>query len=58
MVLNRMSKRDLARMCADGIVGPDGSRTVIEGAYPVEQWLREEIVASILKVEFPSEVTR
>jgi hypothetical protein len=51
--LNRMSKRDLAAMCRDGVLAPDGSTCVIEGGYPVTEWRKDEIVASILRVEYP-----
>ena len=51
--LNRMSKRDLAAMCRDGVLEPDGGRRVIEGGYPVVGWRKDEIVASILRIEFP-----
>jgi hypothetical protein len=53
--LTRMSMQDLAAMCRRGVHRPDGGITVIEGAYPVEDWTREEIVTSILNAEFPDD---
>lgn len=52
--LDRMTKRDLAAMCAAGIHRPDGGRTVVEGgAGPVASWTKDEIVSTILGIEYP-----
>ena len=52
--LNRMAKARLVAMCRRGIARPDGGRTIVEGAYPLSRWTREEILNVILDVEFPS----
>ena len=51
--LKRMSKSALARMCQTGIIRRrDGGLSYVEGAYPVIQWTKEEIVQSVLNAEF------
>lgn len=50
--LARMTKRDLARMCDEGITAPNGHKVPIWGKYPVATWDREEIIEAILDVEF------
>ncbi len=55
--LDRMTKRDLAAMCAAGIRRPDGGRTIVEGAHPVASWTKDEIVSTILSIEFPPEAS-
>ena len=53
MELNRMSKWALARMCETGITRRrDGGLSYVEGAYPVIQWTKAEIVQSVLNAEF------
>jgi hypothetical protein len=52
--LERVPKAALVAMCAAGITRPDGGRTIIQGAYPLSRWTREEIVNVILDVEFPA----
>jgi hypothetical protein len=57
--LTKLPKWRLARMCADGVTTPTGGVSYIEGAYPVAQWRKDEIVESILNAEcgpLPSEV--
>jgi hypothetical protein len=49
-----MAKARLVAMCRRGIARPDGGRTIVEGAYPLSRWTREEILNVILDVEFPS----
>lgn len=57
--LTRMTKRDLAAMCAAGIQAPDGGRVVVEGgAGPVASWTKDEIVSTILGIEHPQEASR
>jgi hypothetical protein len=51
--LNRMSKRELAALCVSGVRAPDGVLVTVEGAYPVAQWLKQEIVTKILEIEQP-----
>lgn len=50
--LSRMSKFQLAEICRAGITTPDGSQVIIEGAHPVITWTKDEIILSILDVEF------
>jgi hypothetical protein len=52
--LSRMTKRSLAAMCRDGIRRPDGGLAFIEGAHPVERWDKDEIITSVLSVEYPA----
>ena len=53
--LARMSKYALAQMCQAGVRTPAGTRVVIEGgAAPVIDWAKDEIVETILDVEFGS----
>ena len=43
--LSRMARRDLIRSCyGRGIVG---------GAYPLEEWSKDDLIASLLQSEFP-----
>jgi hypothetical protein len=51
--LTKLPKWRLARMCADGVATPTGGVCVIEGAYPVAEWRKDEIVESILNAECP-----
>lgn len=52
--LSRMPKRDLAAMCAAGVQRPDGGRTIVEGAHPVASWTKDEIIATVLGIEYPA----
>jgi hypothetical protein len=52
--LSRLSKRDLAAMCRDGIRAPDGGLVCVEGAYPVITWDKHDIINSILSIEHPA----
>jgi hypothetical protein len=53
--LQRMTKAALVQMCRTGVRRPDGGRTQIEGGYaPVRDWSKDDIVNSILAVEFPA----
>jgi hypothetical protein len=55
--LARMRKSDLIRMCRAGVATPGGGVCYIEGGmYPLDQWQKDEIVASILNAEYPPEV--
>jgi hypothetical protein len=55
--LSRTPKHKLILMCRTGIRRPDGGRSCIEGAHPLEQWSKDDLISSILSVEFPAEVT-
>ena len=51
--LSRKSKFALAQMCRTGITRRrDGGLSYVEGAYPVIEWTKEEIVQSVLNAEF------
>jgi hypothetical protein len=51
-----MTKPGLIRLCRAGVTTPGGSRRVIAGGmYPLEQWSKADIIASIMSAEFPPE---
>lgn len=55
--LSRKTKAALAAMCRAGIATPDGGRVIIEGGmHPVSSWSKDDIIASVLSVEFPPDV--
>jgi hypothetical protein len=51
--LTRMSKAALAGMCRDGIRRPDGGVVTVEGAHPVITWTRDEIISTVIGIEYP-----
>jgi len=57
--LNKLTKTQLARICARGVRTPDGGISYIEGgAHPLSAWRKDEIADSILRAEYgplPSE---
>ncbi len=54
--LGKMTRARLITMCRPGVTRPDGGLCVIEGGmYPVDQWLKADIIASIVAAEFPSQ---
>jgi hypothetical protein len=57
--LAKMAKARLIALCRSGVTRPDGGRSIITGGmYPLEQWTKDDLVASIMAAEFPPEVTR
>jgi hypothetical protein len=56
--LARMTKARLIALCRSGVTRPDGGRSIIEGAYPLESWTKDDLVSSIMAAEFPPEATR
>jgi hypothetical protein len=55
--LAKMSKRALIAMCQTGIPNPRGGKTRIWGAYSLDKWTKDELVDTILDVEYPPPVT-
>lgn len=51
--LARMSKQALIGMCRDGIPNLRGGTTTVWGRHPLEKWTKDEIVATILDIEYP-----
>lgn len=51
------TKQALIGMCRDGIPNPRGGRTHVYGRYSLEKWTKDEIIATILDVEYPPPVT-
>jgi hypothetical protein len=51
--LQRVSKTALIALCRSGIPNPGGGRTHIFGAHPLEKWTKEEIMNTIIDVQFP-----
>ena len=51
--LTAMSKAALIEMCRSGVPNPRGGRTHVYGAHPLEKWRKDEIVSTILDIEFP-----
>ena len=47
------SKRDLIGLCREGVPNPRGGRTQVWGSYPLEKWTKEEIMNTILDIEYP-----
>jgi hypothetical protein len=59
VALTRTPKHKLIIMCRTGVRRPDGGLTRIEGgACPLEEWTKDDLISSILSVEYPPEVTR
>lgn len=52
--LRKLTKAKLIRMYKDGIAAPDGRKVYYGGgAYPIEQWSKDDIIASIVSIEYP-----
>lgn len=52
--LDKLTKARLIRMCRTGITRPGGGVSYIEGGmYPLDQWRKDEVIGSILAIEFP-----
>jgi len=47
------SKAALVELCRSGVPNPRGGRTHVWGAHPLEKWRKDEIVSTILDIEFP-----
>ncbi len=57
--LSKMTKSQLIRLCRTGVTTTSGGRAIIEGGmYPLAQWSKGDIIASIMSAEFPPEMTR
>lgn len=57
--LAKMTKARLVGMCRAGVIKPGGGRVVIEGGmHPLTAWSKSDLIASIMSVEFPPEVTQ
>jgi len=55
--LNKMTKAQLIRLCQTGVTTPSGGCAIIEGGmYPLAQWSKGDIAASIMSAEFSPEV--
>lgn len=52
--LSRTPKWKLVKMCQAGVRRPDGGLSYIEGAHPLEQWSKDDLISSILSVEHPA----
>jgi hypothetical protein len=56
VALSRMKKTQLIRMYRNGIRRPDGTMAAYGGGmHPPEKWRKDEIVGSILGIEFPGD---
>lgn len=52
--LDRMTKAALIRMYRRGILAPGGGRVAYGGgAHPLESWRKDELVSTIIGIEFP-----
>jgi hypothetical protein len=52
--LAKMTKTRLCRMYRNGITTPRGTITQwIGGMHPPEQWRKDEVISSILRIEYP-----
>jgi hypothetical protein len=54
--LVKVSKQELIGMCREGVPNPRGGRTQVWGAHPLERWTKEEILNTILDIEYPPPV--
>ena len=53
--LANMTKGALCRMYRAGITTPSGGQIQwIGGMYPPEQWRKDEVISSILRIEYPA----
>lgn len=53
--LNRMPKAQLIRTCKAGVRKPGGGLCYIDsGMFPLESWQRDELINSVLQVEYPA----
>jgi hypothetical protein len=51
--LARMPKHQLCRMYRTGVSTPDGRiGCYLGGMYPLEQWRKDEVISSILAIEY------
>jgi hypothetical protein len=55
--LARQTKAALIAMCTEGVPNPRGGTTRVWGAHPLQEWTKDEIVATILDIEYPPPVT-
>jgi hypothetical protein len=55
--LSRTAKFKLILMCRSGVRRPDGGLSYIEGAHPLQDWSKDDIIASILAAEYPEDET-
>jgi hypothetical protein len=55
--LAKMSKAALIEMCRAGVPNPRGGTTMVWGRYSLDKWTKDEIVATILDIEYPPPVT-
>ena len=51
--LARTSKQHLIDVCRSGVANSRGGRTQVWGAHPLEKWTKEEILGTILDIEYP-----
>jgi hypothetical protein len=56
--LSRTAKFRLILMCKSGVRRPDGGLSYIEGAHPLQDWSKDDIIASIIAAEYPPEASR
>jgi hypothetical protein len=52
--LRKMTKARLIAMYKNGVAAPDGRKVYYGGGmYPIEQWTKDEVVSSIVNIEYP-----
>jgi hypothetical protein len=52
--LRKMTKATLVTMYKSGVTAPDGQKVYgIGGAHPIDQWSKDDIIASIVHIEYP-----
>jgi hypothetical protein len=56
--LTRMPKHTLIVMCRTGVRRPDGGAIRVDGAAPLEEWSKDDLVSTVLSIEYPPEMTQ
>lgn len=53
ILLAGMTKVDLITLCKGGIPNHRGGHTTVWGAHPLEQWTKDDLMATVMDVLFP-----